>query len=171
MKTEAQKAAAEATATTVFVACKLPHGIIIRDFVEGTVNENVLGGGSREVKVFRAVGRRYRVKGPNVPTQFIPLIEVHGGYAITAGLPVDVFRRWIEWNKDTDFVRNELIYGHESKDAVVGWAKERASQRSGVEPLDVSMKNVDGRMVFKDERIPRAGAAQVVDGKLEPTAA
>ena len=45
-------------------------------------------------------------------------------------------------------------------------------QPTGTEPLDVSMKrNEEGEMVFKDERIALAGATQVVDGKLQPTAA
>jgi len=167
---EALKAAEEAT-STVYVACKLPHGIVIRDFVEGIAHEPVLGGGTRKVKVHRAVGKRIRIKGPVVPQEFIRMVEVHGGYAITEGVPADVWRRWIEWNKDSDFVRNNMIYGHETKDRLIGWAKERAALKSGTEPLDVSMKrNDDGEMVFKDQRI-MAVAPQVVDGQLEPTAA
>jgi hypothetical protein len=164
--------AADQASTTVFVACKLPHGIVIRDFVETIVHEPVLGGGARKVKLFRAIGRRIRIKGPVVPPEFIRLVEVHGGYAITEGVPADVWRRWIEWNKDSDFVRNQMIYGNETKERLIGWAKERAALKSGTEPLDVSMKrNEEGEMVFKDERIALAGAIQVVDGKLEPTAA
>jgi hypothetical protein len=165
-------AAAEKSTGSVFVACKLPHGIVIRDFQEGTAFENVLGGGTRKFKVFRPVGKRIRIKGPVVPQEFIRLVEVVGGYAITEGVPAEVWRRWIEWNKESDFIRNSMIYGHESKDRVTGWAKERAALKSGTEPLDVSMKRgEDGEMVFKDERIALAGATQVVDGSLEPTAA
>lgn len=153
--------------TSVTVACKLPHGIVIRDFVESTEHEPVLGGGTRKVKVFRPVGRRIRIKGPTVPGPFIRRVEVVGGYAISEGIPADVFQRWIDWNKDSAMVRNQLIYGHENGDRVRDWAKDRDSLRSGMEPIDVRMKSDAGRMVYADERIARAGADQVVDGKYE----
>src|SRR5579859_3696857 len=163
---------AEEASKTVFVACKMPHGVVIRDFVERTEKEVVLGGGVRDVPVFRPVGPKIRIKGPVVPSAFIRMVEVHGGYAITAGVPAGVWRRWIEWNKDSGFVKNNMIYGHEKKERVLSWAKERAAEKSGVEPLDVSMKRDDsGNMVFKDERIKLGGAEMVVDGKLEPVAA
>ena len=170
MSNDPVKAAQEATGT-VFVACKLPHGVIIRDYAEGTIFENVLGGGTRKIKVFRPVGPKIRIKGPVVPTLFIRMVEVVGGYAITANVPADVFGRWMSWNRDSHYVRNHMIFGHESKERVVDWAKDHASIKSGVEPLDVTMKSEAGLMVFTDERIRTGGAAQVVDGKLEPAAA
>lgn len=155
---------------TVTVACKLPHGIVIRDYVKGSFNENVMGGGTREVDVFRPVGPKIRIKGPTVPAAFVRSVEVIGGYAITEGVPADVFARWIDWNKDAPAVRNDLIFGHENRGRVVAWAKEHASAKSGVEPLDVSMKSQNGRMVYSDERVTRAGADQVVDDKVPITA-
>lgn len=162
-----QNEAALSTRKTVTVACKLPHGVVIRDHTEGAVHENVMGGGSRKVKVYRPIGPKIRIKGPTVPVAFVRLVEVVGGYAITSGIDADVFGRWMSWNKDAPFVRNLLIYGHEDRDHVLGWAREHGAVKSGVEPLDVTMKSENGRQVYRDERINRAGAEQVVDGKVE----
>lgn len=171
MSNEKQNPATIAEATTVTVACKLPHGLVIRDFVETKHMVDVLGGGKRPEKIFRPVGGRIRVKGPMVPEAFIRLVEVVGGYAITEGIDAKVFARWIDANADAPFVTNELIYGHEDGKRVRAWAKDHASIKSGMEPLDVSMRSKAGAMVYNDERISLAGADNVVDGKLEPTAA
>lgn len=166
-----KNAAVIAEAITVTVACKMPHGVVIRDFAETKYMVDVLGGGKRPEKVFRPVGRPIRIKGPIVPEVFVRLVEVVGGYAITEGVDAKVFARWIDANAEAPFVTNRLIYGHEDGARVRAWAKENASVKSGMEPLDVSMRSKAGQMVYADERISLAGADQVVDGKLEPTAA
>lgn len=142
----------------VTVACKLPHGIVIRDFAESIVHENVMGGGQRKVKVHRPVGRPIRIKGPMVPKPFIGLVEVVGGFAITQGVDGGVFARWLDANEQSSFVVNNMIYGHEDGDRVRGWARERAGIKSGLEPLDVSMKSDQGRMVYQDPRVVVATA-------------
>jgi hypothetical protein len=163
-----KNAEALTTRRTVTVACKLPHGIKIRDYIEGKFHENVMGGGTRPVKVFRPVGPVIRIKGPQVPTVFIRLVEVVGGYAITDGIDADVWGRWLNWNKDSDAVTRNLIFGDEKRDKVLARAREFASIKSGVEPLDVSMKlNSEGRMVYNDERVVSAGADQVIDNKVD----
>ncbi len=157
--------------TTVVVACKMPHGIIIRDFAETKVMVDVLGGGKRPEKMFRPVGRPIRIKGPVVPDVFIRLVEVVGGYAITEGVDAGIFARWIDANEEALFVTNKLIYGHEDGARVRAWAREHAAVKSGMEPLDVSMRSDKGRLIYNDERVSRAGADQVVDGKQEPVTA
>lgn len=166
----APKTAARAT-TTVTVACKLPHGVVIRDHTKTTIFENVLGGGTRAVDLFRPIGPRIRIKGPTVPTLFIRHVEVVGGYAITEGVPADVFARWIDWNADSAAVRNNLIYGHEKGDRVRAWAREHAGVKSGLEPLNVDTVIKNGRQMFADERVVRAGADHVLDGALKTDAA
>lgn len=147
----------------VTVACKLPHGIKIRDHVERTEFENVMGGGTRKVKRWRPMGKIYRIKGPNVPLQFLRLIEVVGGYAITTGIPLNIFERWLEWNKGSAMVRNHLIFGGENRDDVIAKAKEYESSKTGVEPLDTRMKkNSEDRLVFVDERMRTAGIEEAM---------
>jgi hypothetical protein len=165
-----KNAAALTTRKTVTVACKLPHGIKIRDHEEGTTFENVMGGGTRKIKVFRPIGPVIRIKGPQVPTEFIRLVEVVGGYAITEGVDAEVFARWMRWNAEMPAVQNLLIFGGEERDKVLGMARERATIKSGLEALDVSMKSENGRMVYNDERVIRAGADQVVDNALQASA-
>lgn len=165
-----RNAAALTTRKTVVVACKLPHGIKIRDYEEGVTHENVMGGGTRKVKVFRPIGPVIRIKGPQVPTEFIRLVEVVGGYAITEGVDAEVFGRWMRWNADMPAVANLLIFGAEKRDEVLSLARERTGIKSGLESLDVSMRSENGRMVYKDERVIRAGAEQVVDDKVPVSA-
>jgi hypothetical protein len=155
---------------TVTVACKMPHGIVIRDHVETEVMVDVLGGGKRPEKIFRPVGRPIRIKGPTVPDAFIRLVEVVAGFAITEGVDGEIFARWIDWNKDAPFVANRLIFGHEDGARVRDWAKAHGSVNSGMDPIDVTMRSEAGRMVYGDPRVRTAGAELVVDGKQEPTA-
>jgi hypothetical protein len=155
------------TNRTVTVACKLPHGLIIRDFVKVTEQEPAPGG-YRVFEVFKQTGPRYRLKGP-APAEargslFIRSIEVVGGYAITEGIPADVFERFIDANKNSAFIVNQLIYGHEDGRRVRSWARDRESLRTGFEPLDVTLKSHRGTFVHADERIPRIrGTSLVVD--------
>jgi hypothetical protein len=152
----------------VTVACKLPHGIKIRDHRKSTTHEPVMGGGSRKVEVFRPVGPTYRIKGQNVPEALKPFVEVVGGYAITQGMPAEIFERWMRWNEEAPYVKNNLIFGSENADEVRGKAREFAALTTGMEALDTRMKmNAEGRMEFVDQRIKEAGLSQIVDGKLE----
>jgi hypothetical protein len=155
---------AESQTPRVFtVACKLPHGIKIRGYEKRTERVNVMGGGTREIEIWRPVGKYIRIKGPNVPLQFRALVEIIGGYAITSGVPADVFEQFMEHNQDSDFVRNDMIYGHEQRGRVISWAKERESLKTGFEPLDVTMRSKEGRMVIADERLASNGVLKAME--------
>lgn len=156
--TDQKNEAALTARNVVTVACKLPHGLMIRDFSEHVGHENVLGGGTRKVKTFRPTGRSIRIKGPVVPEVFIRLVEVVGGYAITEGVDAAIFNRWLVANKDSLFITNQMVYGHEDGAHVRGWAKEREGVKSNMEPLDVNLKSEQGRMVYGDPRVRQATA-------------
>jgi hypothetical protein len=158
---------------TVTVACKLPHGIVIRDFEERSEYEPVFGQAERrKVSVYRPVGPKIRIKGPSVPSLFIRYVEVIGGYAITEGIPADVYERWENWNMEAPFFANDLIFAHEDGARARAWAKDHETIKSGMEPLETGMKLTDdGRQVFKDNRVSMAGADSVIDGKADPRAA
>jgi hypothetical protein len=145
------------------VACKLPQGIKIRAYQERTEQQPVMGGGVREVTVWRPVGKYIRIKGPNVPLQFRALVETVGGYALTSGVPADVFEQFMEHNKDSDFVKNDMIYGHEQRGRVVAWAREREGLKTGFEALDVTMKSKEGRMVISDDRLASNGVLKAME--------
>lgn len=124
---------------TVTVACKLPNGLKLRvfEFVKGS--EPVLGGGTREVQVPRQVGEAVEVKGFSIPRgpDFDPekMPPMSGGFALTPGVDADFFEKWMEQNKDSQVVREGLIFAHEKSSSARDEAKEKAELRSGLEPL------------------------------------
>lgn len=120
----------------VTIACKLPHGIILHRSEITTVSEPVLGGGFREVKQSVRVGEGVRINGVAVPVGEAPKALMVGGYALTSGVDADFWAAWMKDHKDSDIVRNGLIFAHEKQAMVEGFAKEGAARKSGLEPLD-----------------------------------
>jgi hypothetical protein len=153
------------TNRSVAVACKLPHGLVVRDFVKVTRSEPTLGGGSRAFEVYEHVGPRYRLKGPAPALARNPITrstEIVGDYAITEGIPADVFERFVEANKQSAFIVNQLIYGHEDGRRVRSWARDHEKTKTGFEPLDVTPTSRGGQMVVADARIPAIRGHHVV---------
>lgn len=125
-----------AKANTVTVACKLPHGLILRLFDMLDHDEPVMGGGMRTVK--KAVPRLETVtlKGYAVPFGKMPDVPVAGGYALTTGVDAEFWDAWLEQNKTTDLVKNNLVFAAERQDTAQGRAREQDEIRNGLEPLD-----------------------------------
>ena len=94
----------------VTVACKLPHGLILRVFDMVEVSESVMGGGYRTAKVARERGEQFVVKGWSHPQNAAPTSAIVGGYAITPNIPKDFWELWLSQNKDADYVKNHLIF-------------------------------------------------------------
>jgi hypothetical protein len=124
---------------TVTVGCKVPNGLLLRVFkmVEGT--EPVLGGGSRKTKVAAQAGETIRINGFSLPRgpDFDPdrAHAVVGGFGLTHGVDADFFHEWMSQNKDSDLVKNGLIFAHESAESARSEAAEKKSEVSGLEPL------------------------------------
>lgn len=146
----------------VTVACKLPHGLRIRAFTFGSEHEQVMGGGSREVKIARATGEAILIHGVAHPFGVVPPCPIIGGYAITHGVDKDTWDNWYEHNKHTDMVRNKMVFAYDEgkQSHVEGEAKENAERLSGLEPLHLDS---DGQL--DDARRPRSQLRNV--GKLE----
>jgi hypothetical protein len=119
----------------VVVACKLPHGLRIRPFKMMNERELVLGGGSREQPVARAIGPAVLIQGTAVPYGTIPKCRMAAGYAITEGVDKDLWDSWFANNKDTAMVENGLIGAHDTAERAIDFAKEHAKTRSGMEPF------------------------------------
>lgn len=134
---EANKAQATA-ARTVTVACNLPHGVVLRAFEAVKVNEPVLGGsGSREVTEYRERGERFIVHGTARPAALVPgqhYAEIANGYALTHGVPAELWEAWLKANKDSPMVANSCIFAVE-RDAA-GEAKRKGDKSSGLEPIN-----------------------------------
>jgi len=135
----------------VSVALKLPNGIFLQlyEFIER--QEPILGGGYRTFKMSRAVeGSKYRLNGNTFPFGQPPNFLIIGNYGITPNIPENVWDKWLEQNKDSDLVRNKLIFAYRSGDKVADCAKEHAKTRSGMEPIAI---NRDGSLDMSDSRL------------------
>ncbi len=127
---------AHATGTaTVVIGCKVPNGIILREFkmVERTIR--IHGMVSTE-EMSQETGNRFTVRGPALAFGQIPNIPIVGGFALTPGVPADLARTWFQQNSDSDIVRNNLIFFEDSVERAQARARELSSVRSGLEPLD-----------------------------------
>lgn len=143
---------AQKTGETVTIACKLPHGIVIHREVKRMRPVAVLGGGTRdeayfervhgsEITIFgnaRAVGKSFRTR-------------VVGGFALTQGVPKDLWEAWLESHRDMPAVRNGLIKALPNVGQAAEYSRENAKIKSGLEPL-----NPDG-----DERRPRSLRSEI----------
>lgn len=149
-----QKAPSQSGAK-VTVACKLPAGIEMRLFDMVKVRQPLMGGGFREVDEarVRASAGSVFIRGNAVPHNRTPRYRIVApggalftdGFALTANVSKDFFDEWMSQNKDSDLVRNGLIFAHDKADSAAAMAKERIKERSGLEPM----------LQEKDPRAPR----------------
>ena len=144
--------ATAATGTeTVTVACKYPAGLLLRVFRTEEVQEPVMGGGWKTVQRAVPNGEPVRVNGPARRLEEVLPWQVLGGYALTPGIPADFWAEWLRHNAESDIVKNGLIFAAPERDMAEGGARERASVKSGLEPLD-------------PDNLPRVGKMKVERG-------
>lgn len=125
-------------ASTVTVACKLPHGLILRYFDMVENSEPVMGGGMRTYHIAKQRGEPVVIKGYATKWGEHPSIQISGGYALTKGVDADFFEAWLAQNQDHDAVKSGLIFAADRVDYAADKAKERAGIRNGLEPIDPS---------------------------------
>jgi hypothetical protein len=132
--TMATAASEPATGTDVVsVYCKHPHGLILRvgKFVKRTEAAALH---AREVEEWQQLGS-FTVAGPARRIGEDAKAPVIGGYAITHGVPKDLWDEWLKANKDTAMVLNKVIFAHEKSSYGDGQATEQKTIRTGLEPL------------------------------------
>ena len=120
---------------TVFVFCKHWPGLILRVGKMIPTSEPSPTG-LREIPggVFQETGR-FQVFGPARAVGADARAPVADGYAVTHGVPKDLWDAWYAENKDSDIVRNQLLFAEE--DANRGYARARNLRelKTGMEPL------------------------------------
>jgi len=144
-------------ARTVTVGCKLPTGLILRNYAMEEYHEPVMGGGTRKAKRAVQVGEDVRLRGFAVPV-LAPTpkgLEVEGGHALTHGVPIEFWKQWHAANKDSPLVKNGIVFAAPERESVVDFAREREKETSGLEPLDMTMKSEAGKEFPRDARVPR----------------
>lgn len=122
---------------TVTVACKLPNGLLLRLFRWEEHDEPVMGGGTKVVK--RAIeieGSRINLNGYAVPFGQIPDQQILSGYGITPNVPADFWEEWLKQNKDSDLVRNHIVFANPKTADTAAMAREHKGQKSGLEPVN-----------------------------------
>jgi len=127
---------ASRTGATVTVACKLPSGLIIRGMRADVRLVPVLGGGHREEKFWKEDGRRVEILGNARPQGGSFKTRVVGGYALTHGVPRDLWDQWLEANEDQPMVKNGLIMACGSVEDAAEFGRENRGIKSGLERLD-----------------------------------
>ncbi len=130
---------ASKTGETVTVACKMPHGLVIHDEVRKTRAVLVVGGGTRdEVFYERIVGSEVEIFGNARPRDGQYRTRVVGGFALTQGVPKDLWDRWRESHKDLPALKNGLLFAYNTTALAADAARapENRKLRSGLEPLD-----------------------------------
>ncbi|SRR6266705_3194467 len=132
---------------TVCVACKLPHGLILRVFEMEETEVPILNGPPKRVKQARELARRFVVNGFSHAQNRAPDYDIQsphvlgngtteGGYALTPGVPKDLWDLWLEQNKTSMMVRNGLIFAFDRREDVNAKAADGQKIRSGLERMD-----------------------------------
>ena len=123
---------------TVSVACKVPGGWMLQLHEQRAYSE-VTPMGHREYKQWYPIeednqGRpaQFRLNGPAHPQDQGPRCRVILGFAITKGVPRDLWERWLEQNKTLPAVRKGMI--HEFIDR--GSIEEFKGERTGLERIN-----------------------------------
>lgn len=127
---------AEKSTSTVTVACKLPHGMILRVFDMVEKDEAVMGGGFRTAKVAQERAARVMINGNAHPQNEAPRSQIAAGFALTHNVNKEFWEQWLSQNKDSDVVANGLIFAHGSESSAVAESKDKVAVRSGLERLD-----------------------------------
>lgn len=112
--------------TTVTVACKLPHGLHLDH-----------------------AGKRVTVNGANTS-------NVIGGHGLTEGIDKEFFDEWLKANADHPAVKNKLIFAHDKARNAAAQAREQASNKTGVEPIDPN-KPGHGVQIADEQKERQAG--------------
>lgn len=142
-------------AKRITVACKYPHGLILRLFRHDKVDVPSPGG-LRTETVPVQIGEQVRINGPVAPTNQSSRHEIAGGFALTHGVDADFFAEWMKQNAASDMVKNGLIFSASDRNSARDRAEDHVKTRTGVEPLDMSTtKNEKGREIVNDVRVTR----------------
>lgn len=123
---------------TVTIACKLPHGLVLRLWQMVDVDQPVMGGGVRTVREARLDMDRGRVLIGGVAAPFgqVPASQVSYGYALTPNVDAEFWTEWLRQNATLDVVKNKLIFAIPKPVDIPAKTRELEDNKSGLEPLD-----------------------------------
>lgn len=125
----------------VTVACKLPNGFVLEIFDWSTVREYNRAGDIVETRVSRRTGRSHVLNGHALDVEDLkkgryPGYPIEGGYALTPGVPRDLWERWVHDNAGSPLLVNHIIFAASSTERAGAQAREQVEVESGLEPVD-----------------------------------
>ena len=131
MATAASEPATGTDVVTVY--CRHNPGLILRvgEFAERHEAANIH---ARTVKEWQQTGS-FTVAGPARRMGEDAAAQVVGGYAVTHGVPKDLWDKWLSDNEKSAMVQNKVIFAHEKSSYGDGQATEQKGVRTGMEPL------------------------------------
>lgn len=134
--TKARPSVKASSANTVTVACKVPNGLMLQNFKFVEMPEPIQGGGSKMVKRSVPDGDAIPVHGPGRYHGQAPKTPIVMGFALTKGVPIEHWDRWLEANKDSAIVKNSLIFANPDVDDVRAEAQDHKAAFSGLERMN-----------------------------------
>jgi hypothetical protein len=119
---------------TVVIYNKHGPGLILRAGQFYERQEGSVGGNVRTVKEWRQTSESFTVAGPARAFGQDARAPVVGGYAMTPGCPKDLWEKWLEDNRESLLVKNNIIFASSQID-YAGKALELKDVKTGMEPL------------------------------------
>lgn len=158
MNAQAQIAPATGVAT-VTVACKVLSGMTCRIHEKKKVTEVGLGV-TRTVEQWVETDKVFTVAGPAHAQNEGPRHQVVAGFALTYGVPKDLWDEWRRQNNDLPAVKHGLILAYEDPAKAMDAAKERKGIKTGLERVNPhNLPKFDERFKLKtaDENVSEIG--------------
>lgn len=133
---------------TMIVACRIPHGLVLRTF-DIVEDAEITRNGVEKIR--KAVQRQqpeatFTVRGPGRGSSALTgltrdqIESLHpGGYAVTQGCPAQVWQDWMTDNRLSPYVTRGDIFAEPTMERVRNRAFEYAKEPdalTGLEPLD-----------------------------------
>jgi hypothetical protein len=165
------------SARTVTVACKVPMGLRLQCQEEMKTYEDSQRDGGPKPKTYNVFrGPVYYVHGPSYPVGTIPKgfprqPQIEGGYALTPGIPVDFWEKWLKQNEKSDFVvpppgaEHGMIFAYAEHESAADAAREQEKLLSGLEPISTD-EDATGKLT--DRRLPKPINQMVAKVASEP---
>lgn len=157
---------------TVTIVSKLSVSLNMQLMTEGTVTMRN-GPNTWQEPVWRYGGASYTIRGTSVPNGQIPArcvmpkLVADNSATLTHGIPRTFAEQWFLQQKDSDFVKNRLVYMAEHKDAS-GEARERKDVKNGFEPLSPPIHDNNGNLIGGDPRWPKRRTPAAFLGAGDP---